>query len=97
MSVTGIPLISGFKLDNNELIDKRSGPYISTAAALTALTNNRSIGLIVYIAIGTLHYDDAGHIVSADDTIPYIFKSGLTDAELIPFIANIDDVDTTPA
>jgi hypothetical protein len=84
MAVTGIPIISGFNLDNNQLIDKRSGPYDSKTEALTELTaGKRAVGLVVYVAVGNIVRDNAGNLVSCDKLDTYVFEKGLTDADLV--------------
>jgi hypothetical protein len=91
MAITGIPIISGFNLDNNQPIDKRSGPYDSVVDALAGLTSTkRAIGLIVYVADNAVR-DPAGNLVSCSNLSSYIFEKGLTDADLIPYNSGITD------
>jgi hypothetical protein len=77
-----ISIITGFDLSSREQLDKRSGPYSSTAAALAALdTNNRAMGLPIYVITNGTQDDDGNYITG--DVSVYNFDGGIGDANFI--------------
>ena len=77
-----INIITGFNSASREQIDKRSGPYESTALALAALgTNSRVMGLPIYvIPDGT--QDSAGNFITGTVS-RYEFTGGIDDSDLV--------------
>jgi hypothetical protein len=77
-----INIITGFDSSSREQLDKRSGPYASTTAALAALdTNNRAMGLPIYVITNGTQDDDGNYITG--DVSVYNFDGGIGDANFI--------------
>jgi hypothetical protein len=77
-----INIITGFDSSSREQLDKRSGPYASTTAALAALdTNNRVMGMPIYVITNGTQ-DDAGNYITGDVSV-YNFDGGIGDANFI--------------
>jgi hypothetical protein len=83
-----INIITSFDSSSREILDKRSGPYASVSAALSALgTNSRPMGMPIYvIADGT--QDAAGNYITGT-VQTYSFREGIEDVNLV----SIDVVD----
>ena len=76
-----INVITGFNSSSREQLDKRSGPYASTNAALAALdTNSRAMGLPIYV-IENGTQDDAGNYITGN-VKTYYFTGGIADEHL---------------
>jgi hypothetical protein len=85
-----IDIITGFKSNSRETLDKRHGPYASTTDALAALgTNNRFVGLKVII-VENAGYDPAGNFTSGDFK-KYVFDGGIADGDLVVDEGGISD------
>jgi len=77
-----INIITGFESSSREQLDKRSGPYSSTAAALTALdTNNRVMGMPIYVITNGTQDGDGNYITG--DVNVYNFDGGIADTNFI--------------
>ena len=77
-----INIITSFDSSSREILDKRSGPYASVSAALSALgTNSRAIGMPIYVIIdGT--QDVAGNYITGT-VQTYSFRGGIEDVNLV--------------
>jgi hypothetical protein len=76
-----INIITGFDSSSREQLDKRSGPYASTTAALAALnTNKRAMGLPIYVITNATQDDEGNYITGTVQT--YSFTGGIADADL---------------
>jgi hypothetical protein len=76
-----INIITGFDSSSREQLDKRSGPYASTTAALAALdTNSRAMGLPIYVITNGTQDDEGNYITGTVQT--YSFTGGIADADL---------------
>ena len=77
-----INIITSFDSSSREILDKRSGPYASVSAALSALgTNSRPMGMPIYvIEDGT--QDAAGNFITGT-VQTYSFTGDITDANLV--------------
>ena len=88
-----INIITGFFSSSREQLDKRSGPYDSTADALSALgTNERAMGLPIYIISNPI-MDGDNYI--GGDVSTYHFTGGIADANLIEIESFDQDLNTT--
>ena len=91
-----IDIITGFNSSSRESLDKRSGPYVSLAAAKSALdANSRFVGLKVLVADGATP-DSAGNFVDGDLT-EYVFTAGVADSNLVEAVTLKSDLDLKPS
>ena len=77
-----IEIISGIRSYSREALDKRSGPYISLAAALAALpVEQRYVGLRV-IVVANATFDAGGNFITGTVS-EYRFETGIADVNLV--------------
>ena len=77
-----INIITGFASFSREALDKRSGPYDSTAQALATLTTlERYVGLDVFVIENPIKDENGNYI--GGDLLKYYFNGGITDDDLI--------------
>lgn len=91
-----IDIITGFNSASAESLDKRSGPYTSLAAAISALpASNRFVGLKVLV-VDSATQDTAGNFTGGNLT-EYVFEGGIADANLVEVVTLKSDFDTSLA
>lgn len=91
-----IDIITGFNSASKESLDKRSGPYLTLAAAKSNLdASSRFVGLKVLVADGATP-DAAGNFVDGDLT-EYVFTGGVADSNLVEAVTLKSDLDLKPS